>query len=116
MYKELDYTLTLHGSGESKEAAFQQVFGQIKNKLAREIPELILRIEPMDVEVLKASQSTYKERFLGILFPRNRTKYTIEARILVRLRVIELSKIEFAEEAQQLSGNKLLRLKKNPNT
>ncbi|NKQ18842.1 DUF4312 family protein [Brevibacillus laterosporus] len=116
MYKELDYTLTLSGSGDSKEAAFQQVFGQIKNQMAREIPDLILRIEPMDVKVLKANQITYKERFLGILFPRTRTKYSIEVRILVRLRVIELSKIEFTVAEQSTSGSGLLKFAKNPNT
>ncbi|MBA4531990.1 DUF4312 family protein [Brevibacillus sp. 7WMA2] len=115
MYKELDYTLTLSGSGDSKEAAFQFVFSQIKSKMAREIPDLILRIEPMDVEVLKATQFSYKERFLGILFPRTRTKYTIEVRILVRLRVIELSKIPFTEEMQSTSSRQI-KLAKNPNT
>ena len=115
MYIELDQTLTLTGIGETKEAAFNQIFSQIKNKVARESQEIIIRIEPMDVHVISATQLTYKERFLGILFPRTRNRYTLKVRVSVRLRVIELSKIDFKEEKQS-TADRMLGLKKKANT
>ncbi|UFJ39104.1 DUF4312 family protein [Brevibacillus humidisoli] len=103
MYKELIHSLTLSGSGETKEAAFNQIFGQIKKTIAREIPDLVVRIEPMQVDVLSAVMSSYTERFFGLFFPRTRIKYEIKAIVQVRLGLIELDKIEFKQKEHQVS-------------
>ncbi|WP_232697286.1 DUF4312 family protein [Brevibacillus daliensis] len=113
--REFDQTMTLTGVGETKEAAFNQVFSQIKNKVSRESNDIIFRIEPVDIEVLSASVLTYKERFLGIFFPRTRTRYTVKARVSVRLCAVELSKIDFKEE-QRSTADKMLGLKKKAKT
>lgn len=105
-------TLTLTGRGDTKEAAFNQIFGQIKQAIAKEIHELVIRIEPQEIEILAARETVYTERFLGILFPRRRTKYEIQAKVGVRLGVILLSQISFTQEqegsAQKILANELM--------
>jgi uncharacterized protein (TIGR03578 family) len=103
MYQELEHSVTVNGTGETKHLAFQQALTQMKKKLSSEIKGILLQIEPRDLEVLSASQTTYKERFLGILFPRTRVRYDIQVKIQVALRVVDLNEIEFAEKTEPLS-------------
>ncbi|EGK12444.1 DUF4312 family protein [Kroppenstedtia eburnea] len=111
MYQSLVHTLTLSGVAESKEAAFNQIFSQIKSKIAQEIPGIPLRIEPQNAEVVRAKETVYTERFLGIFFPRKRTRYEITAKITVQLQLIDISKIEFDREDRHLTRTQhLLRM------
>jgi len=103
MYREQIYTLTLTGTSETKEGAFNKIFGQIKTSIASHIPELVVRIEPQEVEIISAKETRYTEKFLGFLFPRERTTYEITAQISVRLGVIEVSKISFQQEELRAS-------------
>ncbi len=111
MYKELDYTLTLSGTAETKEGAFNDVFAQIKPQIAREITELVVRIEPKGLEVLSAGEISYTERFMGLFFPRTRRRYEVQVRLTVRLGLIELSQLKFVEKSESESLlRKILRL------
>lgn len=104
MMRELDYSIELSGTGETKERAFNHVFGQIKPLVARTFPErVILQIEPKDVKVLSATETVYTERFFGILFPRQRTRYEIHVAITVHLRYIELAEICFEKRQDDLT-------------
>ncbi|MBA4493900.1 DUF4312 family protein [Paenactinomyces guangxiensis] len=103
MVKSLVHHLTLSGAGETKEAAFNQIFLQVKSKIAREVDGLPLRIEPQNVEILQAKKTFYTERFLGIFFPRTRTRYEITAKITVQVRMIDVEKIEFETEEKEMS-------------
>lgn len=104
MVKELDYRMELTGTGDTKERAFNQVFGQIKAVVGRTFPEkLILQIEPKDIEIITATETAYTERFFGLLFPRERTRYDIKAAVTVRLRFFELAAVSFARQRDTLS-------------
>ncbi|GIM46535.1 hypothetical protein DNHGIG_20840 [Collibacillus ludicampi] len=103
MYKSFTHTLTLSGVGETKEAAFNKIFSQIQRKIAQDIPGIPLRIEPQNVEIIRAKETIYTERFMGIFFPRKRTRYEITAQITVQLRIIDVSKIEFEREEEHLT-------------
>lgn len=103
MYREQEYKLTLHGQGKSKEAAFHHVFSQLKTHVVRELPDLVLRMEPRGVKVLSATQTTYTERFLGLFFPRVRTRYEITVEVTMELKTISLADIEFTEQREELS-------------
>ncbi|WP_134684062.1 DUF4312 family protein [Brevibacillus migulae] len=110
MYKEQVVTLTLSGAAETKEGAFNKIFGQIKTAISKQVSEVIVRIEPQEVEVLSAKEAIHTEKFLGFLFPRQRTTYEITAKISVRLGIIEVSKIEFQQEnhAHAVQGKQML--------
>jgi uncharacterized protein (TIGR03578 family) len=111
MYKELQHTLSLSGTGESKEKAFHDVFSQIKPVVAKTIAGIILQIEPQTVEVVSAMETSSVEKFLGFLFPRKRIRYDIVVAITVRLRMIDLTKIEFEKRSEEISGvQRILRM------
>ena len=104
MYKELKHTLSLCGTGESKERAFNDVFSQIKPLVAKTFSNIILQIEPQEVEVISAIETSYTEKFLGILFPREKKRYDIAVIITVQLRMIDTSQIQFEHRKEQLSA------------
>ncbi|AIF52751.1 DUF4312 family protein [Pelosinus sp. UFO1] len=103
MYKELKHTLSLRGTGESKERAFNDVFSQIKPLVAKTFSNIVLQIEPQEVEVVSAIETSYTEKFLGILFPRKRIRYDIAVNITVRLRMIDMTEIQFEKRNEELS-------------
>jgi uncharacterized protein (TIGR03578 family) len=101
----------MRGTGESKEKAFSDVFSQIKPVVAKTITGIILQIEPQDVEVVSAIETSSVEKFLGFLFPRKRIQYDIVANITVRLRMIDLTEIKFEKRSEEISGvQRILRM------
>lgn len=102
--KELDHSMELHGTGETKEQAFNHIFAQIKPLMARTFPEkVIFQIEPKDIEIISATETVYTERFFGLLFPRQRTRYDITAMVTVHLRFIEINEISFEKRQDVLT-------------
>ncbi|RRJ64362.1 DUF4312 family protein [Paenibacillus oralis] len=112
MYKEMERTLTITGSGETKQAAFQQALLRMREGIVRDTQDILLQIEPLDFAVVSAVQHTYTEKFLGFLFARVRTKYEVTANITVRLRLVELANLEFSERVRQPSRvRRILRMR-----
>lgn len=104
MYKEMTQTLRLSGSADTKEGAFNKIFGQIKHVVARQTSDLVVRIEPMGVEVIAATETLHKERLFGLFFPRTRTRYDITVDIQVRLGMVEVENILFQQRTEQAAG------------
>ena len=101
MYKDLEYSLTLSGFGETQEEAFNKIFSQIKPQIAKEIKELVVRIEPKDVAVISAKEKSYTERLFGVFFPRTRKRFELEVLVTVNLGLLDLSKVHFEQEQEQ---------------
>ena len=89
--------VTVEGDGDSKQHAFASALGQIQKRMMQE-SEVILRIEPIEVEVIKAIEKTYKERFLFFFFPRKRTSYHVELEVTVSITTLQVSEVEFTKE------------------
>ncbi|MFE5324004.1 DUF4312 family protein [Paenibacillus sp. NPDC056579] len=102
MFQVTERSIVVSGSAETKAMAFQQALTQMKKNIAKEIPDILLQIEPQNVEVLSATESTYRERFLGLLFPRTRTRYDITIRVDVKIRAVILSEVPFEQKSEQL--------------
>lgn len=51
--------VTVEGKGDSKQHAFASALGNIQKKMMQE-SEVILRIEPVEVEVIKATEKRTK--------------------------------------------------------
>jgi hypothetical protein len=101
---ELDHRMELTGTGDTKEQAFNQVFGRIKSLVARTFPDkLIVQIEPRDIEIITATETAYTERFFGLLFPRERIRYDIKAAVTVRLRFFDLAEVAFEQRRDTVS-------------
>lgn len=104
MLKEMEHGLTVTGSGESKEKAFHNIFSQLKPMIAKDFSDnIVIRIEPKDVEIEAAIEKMYTERFFGLLFPRQRKYFSITARITMHLHLIELAKVPFEQKTEKVS-------------
>jgi uncharacterized protein (TIGR03578 family) len=93
----------IDGYGETKHGAFQQALNKMKAQISKENTDILLQIEPRDMQVLSASSTCYTERFLGFLFPRKRIRYDISVRITVKLRSVKLSEVVFVEKEEAIS-------------
>jgi len=102
MFQVMERSITVSGTAETKSGAFQNALSQMKKNIAKNNPDILLQIEPQDVEVLTATETTYKERFLGLLFPRTRTRYDITIRVDVKIRLVLLSEVQFEEQVESL--------------
>lgn len=89
--------VTVEGKGDSKQHAFASALGQIQKKMMQE-SEVILRIEPIEVNVIEAKQKTYKERFLFFFFPRNKTTYHVELEVTVNVTTLQVDEVAFTQE------------------
>ncbi|AHD06910.1 DUF4312 family protein [Paenibacillus larvae] len=103
MLREETLTLELHGKGNTKEQAFRQIFQQIQPAIKKQISEPPIWIEPLDMQVISAKESSCTERFMGFLFPRKKYTYEVQAKVTVRLCCIEMSKIVFDKEHEVLT-------------
>ncbi|SDY15034.1 conserved hypothetical protein EF_0831/AHA_3912 [Evansella caseinilytica] len=83
------------GVGHSKETAINSALGNVQKKMIKEHKGLILRIEPLDIRVVEAKETTYTERFLLFFFPRKRSRYKVVLEIDVNVFLIKVEDIQF---------------------
>lgn len=96
--EEKEITLLVKGNGDTKEKALSAAFSGIKQSVSG-IP---LRIEPLDVEIVKAVEEQYTERFLFLFFKRTRSTFYIELNVKVHVVNLELDSIPFQLKTQRL--------------
>lgn len=86
-----EISVQIEGIGDTKEQALDAAFAGLK----KQIGGTLLRIQPLEVEVLQAIEKQYTERFLLLFFPRVRKKYYLQ--LLVRVRVVSfcMDNLEF---------------------
>ncbi|WP_026974162.1 DUF4312 family protein [Alicyclobacillus contaminans] len=92
-----DCTLTLTGRGETREAAIGKLLSQVQGAVRKSVKGLPIRIEPKGIEIVSADVTRYTERFLGLLFPRERSLYTLKANVTVQVTILDPDEIEFKE-------------------
>jgi uncharacterized protein (TIGR03578 family) len=82
-------TLVLTGTGETDEAALNQVLARMRQQVMQERKGPVLFMAPVHVEVLKRHVHTWTERFLGVLWPRERHRIDLEVRLDVEVRWLQ---------------------------
>ncbi|MDU4962011.1 MAG: DUF4312 family protein [Sporomusaceae bacterium] len=104
MLKEIEQTLTLNGTGDTLEKALQRVFLEIKPAVARAYAgNMVVEIRLKDTRTVSATETVYTERFLGLLFPRQKSRYHVTLAITVQLRMIAMAEITVEQEVEKLS-------------
>ena len=104
MLIKIEHELKLSGTGETREKTINHIFSQIRPLISKTFPgSAVIQIEPKDVQVLSATKITRTERFFGLLFPRQRTRYDITLAVTVHLQMINLSEIIIGEKNEELS-------------
>lgn len=80
--EQKEICVKIEGSGNTKEQALDAAFASLK----KQIGGTLLRIQPLEVEVVKAVEKQFTERFLMLFFPRVRKTYYLQ--LLVRVQII----------------------------
>lgn len=81
------------GNGPTSDQAISNAISSIKKTVFNELEELIVRIEPNEIEVVEAVITERKERFMFILFPRVKRVFSIKLRVEVELKLLNTSVI-----------------------
>lgn len=103
MKKTIQRTVRVEGQGNTKDHAFSIALGNIQKKVMSEHKGMIIRIEPINVEVVEARERTYTERFLIFFLPRKRQTYKVVLDIDVQLFILDVDEISF-EKADDRNG------------
>lgn len=95
MKKTFETKVQIEGFGNSKELAINSALGTIQKKVMKEHKGLILRIEPSDVNVIEAKETTFTERFFLFFIPRKRSKFKVVLEITVNIFLLDVDEIQF---------------------
>ena len=87
--------VTVQGKGDSKAKAFADALSKVQQQVLRTSQKILLRIEPLDVRVLRAQESVRKEKFLFFFLARERRNYSVELEITVSVTVIDTENVTF---------------------
>lgn len=98
--KTVQQKVVVAGKGATKSHAFAAALAEIQNKLMKQ-SEVLLRVEPLNVDVLKAVENKYTERFLFFFFPRQRISYEVELSVTVAVTEISLTEVSFSQQTTE---------------
>lgn len=89
--------VNVSGKGKTQQQAFASALNGIQKQLITE-SDVMLRVEPMDIEVLVARKAEFTERFLFFFLPRKNTTFEVELLVTVKITRVKLENIPFIEE------------------
>ncbi|GAB2932462.1 DUF4312 family protein [Hafnia psychrotolerans] len=95
MKQQLTTTVRVEGKGENKSAAFSAALSQVQRNVLKSTQNILLRIEPQDVNVITAEETIKREKFLFFFLSRERKSYYVALDITVNLTVINTDKVVF---------------------
>lgn len=96
--QQKEQIVIVDGKGEDKKAAFANALNSIQKQILKESSNVLLRIEPKNVEVLVATEKKEIERFLFIFFPRERKSYSVQLKVTVDISFLPIEQITFSSE------------------
>lgn len=96
MKEQFTTTVNVSGRGDSKGKAFADALSRVQNTVLKSTDKILLRIEPVDVQVLKATLRVKTERFLFFFLPREKHVYSVELAITVNVSVIDTRQVDFS--------------------
>lgn len=88
-------SVKVEGKGDSKAKAFASALANVQGTVLKSTSNILLRIEPQDVSVLKAEEKITKEKFLFFFLSRERKAYTVTLEITVNVTMINTEKVVF---------------------
>ncbi|MEH8110423.1 DUF4312 family protein [Aeromonas veronii] len=89
--------VTVSGKGTTRQQAFASALSQVQPTLLKDNQQVLLRIEPADVQVLKAEESVRVEKFLFFFLPRQRREYRVQLEITVQVTSLDVARVTFTQ-------------------
>ncbi|MGW6139264.1 DUF4312 family protein [Streptomyces sp. NPDC055140] len=97
------HTVRVSGTGPTREKAFAAAMQQVSGAVGKLTDGVCFRVEPLAVEIASAVEHRWTERFLGLLFARERRSYELTLRIEVRTAALDLDAIAFSVREERLT-------------
>jgi len=88
LQKKLSFDIS--GKGKTEEEAYSDVFARVKTEVYREVPGVVLQMEPEEVILLSRKEEKKEEKFLFLFFPREKSEYEIKVKLVVSVKYIEV--------------------------
>lgn len=95
MKEQLTTKVTVSGKGETKQQAFAAALSQVQPTLLKNNAKVLLRIEPLDINVLQAEEKVKREKFLFFFLARDRRQYSVKLEVTVSLTHIDVEQVDF---------------------
>lgn len=95
MKEQFTTRVTVSGRGDSREKAFADALSRVQSSVLKSSGKVLLRIEPLDVQVIHARESVRQEKFLFFFLARERRSYSVELEITVSVSAIDTDKVNF---------------------
>ncbi|MCG3865725.1 MULTISPECIES: DUF4312 family protein [unclassified Photobacterium] len=97
MKKSITTTVEVSGKGNTKQSAFSSALNNVQKTILKETNNVILRIEPVDVEIISAEHKQTTEKFMFFFLPREKSIYSITINVTVNITLIETDEINFKQ-------------------
>ncbi|WP_213990896.1 DUF4312 family protein [Sodalis sp. dw_96] len=85
------------GKSETKNGALAAALSQVQPSVMKSTGNVLLRIEPMQVDVVSAEETRTVEKFLFFFLPREKRSYSVVLDITVSIIMIDPEKIPFSQ-------------------
>ncbi|GKX61906.1 DUF4312 family protein [Pragia fontium] len=95
MKEHLKTSVRVSGRGDTKQKAIADALNSVQRTVLKESSNIILRIEPLDVEVINATVKVTKEKFLFVFFPRDREFYSVVLDVALDVTLLNVQEIRF---------------------
>jgi uncharacterized protein (TIGR03578 family) len=95
MKEDFTTQVIVNGKGTTRQQAFASALSQVQPSLLKDNPRVMLRIEPVEVRVLKAEESVRVEKFLFFFLPRQRREFRVQLEITVKVSSLDADKVTF---------------------
>ena len=99
MLRHSQETVRILGVGSSKEQAFSKAFAGIQKEVMNKYGKIMLRLEPVDVNVVSAKERVETEKFFFFFFPRQRSTYEVSLDVVMDVTYLDQEAISFEETA-----------------
>ncbi|MCS3456484.1 DUF4312 family protein [Aeromonas rivuli] len=95
MQHQFTSQVVVSGKGATRQQAFAAALSKVQQNLLKETEQVLLRVEPLAVKVLKAEESIRVEKFLFFFLPRTRHEFRVELEIQVSINAIDTRQLDF---------------------
>jgi uncharacterized protein (TIGR03578 family) len=105
-------TVRITGTGPTRQRCLGDALRQVQREVGRKVRGTSFRIEPTALRIVSAVEHQHTERFLGLLFPRKRSKFALTVDVEVRVASVDLDAVKFRVRTEELGrGQHLLQMR-----
>ncbi|WP_416777082.1 DUF4312 family protein [Xenorhabdus budapestensis] len=97
MKSVLETSVRVSGVGDTKQKAVSDALNAVQRTVLKGTSHLILRIEPKDVAIIKATSTVTTDKFLFFFLPRQREHYSVVLDVFVNVTLLDIQAIHFSQ-------------------